>query len=75
MTLEELVEIEKQLRIDHPELNETSIEIVLTLVLAGCRELKPQKEEENGHQESSDADEVSEVQTEGTDEGSECDSG
>ena len=45
MSIEELVEIEKQLRIDHPELDEASIEIVLTLVLAGCRELKPEVKE------------------------------
>jgi len=67
MTIEELVEIEKQLRIDHPELDEASIEIVLTLVLAGCRELKPPKEDKDGHQSSSDDNQVSEVQTEGTD--------
>ncbi len=52
MTLEELVEIEKQLRIDHPELGDEEIEIVLILVLAGCRELKPPKEEENGKEDN-----------------------
>ena len=66
MTIEELVEIEKQLRIDHPELDEASIEIVLILVLAGCKENKP-KEDKDGHQSSSDDNQVSEVQTEGTD--------
>ena len=58
MTIEELVEIEKQLRIDHPELDEASIEIVLILVLAGCKENKP-KETEDGHPISTDNDSVS----------------
>lgn len=52
MSLNELVEIEKQLRIDHPELSDFEIEIVLTLVLAGFRELKPKKEAENGEKET-----------------------
>lgn len=51
MLLAELVEIEKQLRIDHPELSEFEIEIVLTLVLAGFKELKP-KEVKDGHKHS-----------------------
>jgi len=66
MSIEELVEIEKQLRIDHPELDEASIEIVLILVLAGCKENKP-KETEDGHQQSSNADTVSRVSPESTD--------